>query len=175
MKRLFAILTTTVLCLSATFAVPAHKGKVTRTQPDGSSVRLCLHGDEYLHYTTTDDGYSVVRNADGYYVYADITDGQLVGTSMVAHDIQERNAAEMSFLANRQKYQAPAMTEAAIQERQAEQQRQARARAARRAPQYDYNKFRGLVILVEFNDKSFSRDDYKEIIDSMINQKNYTG
>ena len=175
MKRLFAILTTTVLCLSATFAVPAHKGKVTRTQPDGSSVRLCLHGDEYLHYTTTDDGYSVVRNADGYYVYADITDGQLVGTSMVAHDIHERNAAEMSFLANRQKYQAPAMTEAAIQERQAEQQRQARARAARRAPQYDYNKFRGLVILVEFNDKSFSRDDYKEIIDSMINQKNYTG
>jgi len=41
--------------------------------------------------------------------------------------------------------------------------------------QYDYNKFRGLVILVEFSDRSFLRADTKEIFTDMINKENYTG
>jgi M6 family metalloprotease-like protein len=40
---------------------------------------------------------------------------------------------------------------------------------------YDYSKFRGLVILVEYNDLAFSRTDIKEIYEGMLNDKGYTG
>ena len=162
--------------LCTLLAVPAHKGSVRLTQPDGTTVTIRLVGDEYLHFNMTDDGYSVVKNADDYYVYAQLdADGQLQPTTMVAHDTSLRTAEETAWLANVKKRLTPRMTEEKAQEKENEQKRQARARAQHRAAQYDYTNFRGLVILVEFSDKQFSRTDYKDIMNGMINQENYTG
>lgn len=178
MKRKCFVFILTVFVLSQVFAVPAHKGSVKVSQPDGSVVTLLLHGDEYLHFTTTDDGYSVVKNEQGAYVYAQLDDeGQLAPTAIVAHDAAERKVAELAYLQGVEKGLKPAMTAQSNQMLQTNRALAAKARqaVAAKAPQYDYNNFRGLVILVEFNDKQFSRTDYKEIMNDMINQENYTG
>ena len=175
MKKLISTIVFSFLLALGVQAVPAHKGKVTITQPDGTTVTLRLHGDEYLHFTTTEDGYSVVKGADNFYRYARREDGKLVATDMVAHDMASRSSAEKAFLNSTEKYQAPDMTEQMQQMQTNNRSRQRKALAQHKAAQYDYNNFRGLLILVEFNDKEFSRDDYAELMNDMVNQENYTG
>ena len=37
-------------------AIPAKKGTFVKIQPDGTAITLQRHGDEFLHWTTTEDG-----------------------------------------------------------------------------------------------------------------------
>ena len=164
----------TVIAVSI-MAVPAHKKPVQVTQPDGTTVTIQMHGDEWMHFNTTVDGYSVVKNQQGYYVYAEKKNGELKATKMVAHDTDHRSAVEKSYLAGEKKYQAPEMSEKTLKMKQAVQQRQHQTLKSRRAAQYDYNNFRGLVVLVQYNDKEFSREDFGTIANNMMNQENYTG
>ena len=180
MRRVSTIVMMLVIITVSIMAIPAHKKPIQVTQPDGTTVTIQLHGDEWLHFNTTADGYSVVKNQQGYYVYAEKKNGELKATSMVAHDATKRKANEVTFLQNIKKYQAPEMSEevTATKKRVEQQQRETLAKhraASQRATQYDYNNFKGLVILVQFNDKSFSREDYATIAYDMMNQENYTG
>lgn len=177
MKRkliLFLFLTGVSLYLHA---IPAKPGKTRVVQPDGSTVTLVLHGDEFNHFTTTADSYTVVETASGYQ-YALKQGGSLVPSGVTAHDAAERNSAEREFLATSRKMLRADVTEQQKQER-------ARARSMWKAPsgdtaparatRYDYGNFRGLVILVEWNDLSFTRTDAKEFFSSMMNDKGYGG
>ena len=78
MKRVFLLLTAIALNVCCVMAIPAHKAAVKVQQPDGTNITIRLHGDEWRSFNTTDDGYSVVQDSRGYYVYADLKDGILV-------------------------------------------------------------------------------------------------
>lgn len=67
-------------------------------QPDGSTITIIGHGDEFLHYTTTIDGYSVVKGADGIFRYAELKDGHINATQIKARDINDRTESEKHFL-----------------------------------------------------------------------------
>ena len=159
MKRISVLMCAMLLSVCAAMAIPAHKGSMKMQQPDGSYVTIRLHGDEWLHFNTTTDGYSVVKDERGYYVYAELSDGQLVATQVVAHDAALRDAGETAFLADVKKYLTPEMEVCTANLKQQMKARQEQTLAARKAAQYDYNNFRGLVILVQYNDKEFSRAD----------------
>ena len=58
------LLLLTALSLSA---VPARPGRLTFVQPDGSTIVLSRHGDEWGHWLTDAQGRMVVKGADGYY------------------------------------------------------------------------------------------------------------
>ena len=157
-------------------AIPAHKAPCTVTQPDGSTLTLRLHGDEYLHFQTTDDGYTVLRNERGFYVYAQReADGQLAPTARVAHDQHSRSLDETAWLRSIDKYMAPPMSERSRLTMQRDRQRRARASQQRREAYYNYDNFRGLILLVQFNDCDFTRSDYQSIITDMVNKENYHG
>lgn len=176
MRQLSLLILSLLFGVVAAWAVPANPTPVVVKQPDGGTVTLRLHGDEYLHFMTTTDGYSVVRDAQGYYVYAQKRDdGQLSPTSVIAHDLGARASRELDFLAATPKMMAPEFTEKTLAEKQDEQVRRARTLQARKAAYYDYSKFRGLIILVEFNDCSFMNSDMHDIMDGMVNEENYTG
>ena len=170
------LLAIAMLTTSMAMAVPAHPGTARITQPDGSQLSIRLIGDEYLHFNTTDDGYSIVRRSDGFYVYAQLDDdGQLSPTTRIAHDASMRAADEQAWLAQVNKYITPRMTTAIAQEQQTEKGRRAQARASRQAASHNNTPFKGLIMLVQFNDREFSREDYAEIIDDMANKENYKG
>lgn len=162
-----------MVSICTAMAVPAKKGVVRMQQPDGSYVTICLHGDEFLHFNTTDDGYSVVKDSRGYYVYATLEQGQLVPTRHIAHETEARTAEEKAYLQGVQKFMAPKMTSSAASKKQKENED--RAKTLAKAQQYDYSNFKGLIILVQYNDQGFSRSDYSEIINDMVNKENYTG
>ena len=158
------------------YARPAYRGTARMHQPDGSFVTIRLVGDEYLHYNTTDDGYPLVRrDADGAYVYAQLdAEGQLEPTALLAHDAGERTAEEHAYVQRVGRLKPQPTAEMAEMRRQNQRQR-ARQLSQSRAARYDYSQFRGLVILVEYNDCSFRYSDYADIMEEMINADNYTG
>ena len=155
-------------------AVPANRKAVKITQPDGSTVTIQLQGDEWQHFNTTTDGYSVVKNQQGYYVYAEKKDGELIATQMVAHNAQERKANELAFLQDVKKYQAPDMPPAMAHMKDRVEAIGAQRRAQKNRAT-NYSNFRGLIVLIQYNDKEFSREDFPTIINDMVNQQNYTG
>lgn len=165
-----------MLCGIAIFyARPAYRGTTRVLQPDGSSVSIRLVGDEYLHYNVTDDGYSLVRRDDGAYVYAQMNDeGQLEATALLAHDAGQRTAEERYYVEKVGRL-VPQPTAQMAQVRRHNQVQRARQLSQNRASLYDYSKFRGLVILVEYKDCSFRYSSYSNIMDGMINSDNYTG
>jgi len=178
MKKLFTLLAIAMLYTSMAMAVPAHPGIARLIQPDGSELSIRLVGDEYLHFNTTEDGYSIVHRSDGYYVYAQLdNDGQLVPTTYIAHDEAMRSADEQAWLSQVKKYMTPKMSQASAREQQAENARRVQARQVAQGPNrlYDYHNFKGLILLVQFNDREFSREDYAEVINDMANMENYPG
>ena len=48
-------------------AVPARPGKFQHVQPDGSTITLTRHGDEWGHWITDSQGRTVVKDAAGFY------------------------------------------------------------------------------------------------------------
>lgn len=84
---------------ASAFAVPAKRVKRQVQQPDGSVLTVMLRGDENFHYTSTEDDQPLVQRADGAYCYATLdSNGKLTASAQVAHDVESRGAAELSFL-----------------------------------------------------------------------------
>lgn len=174
MKRtLLALTGALAIGCGAMWGVPAcpHPGIIH--QPDGTPITVRLHGDEFINYITTDDGYTLMKNTSGIYTYAERSaDGTLQPGHIAASDAARRDASTKVYLAGLQKYLAPAPTSTA------EAMLADRSRIAVQPGQrglYDYKKFKGLVILAEYNDRPFSRPDVDTVFTQMITKKNFDG
>lgn len=67
MKRILASIALLLGALQILSAVPAYPGKIRVVQPDGSTIVIQIHGDEWFHYITDGRGQVVARDADGFY------------------------------------------------------------------------------------------------------------
>jgi len=178
MKKQLLIICIFVMMAYQSMAVPAHRAPVTITQPDGTSVTIQLRGDEWMHYETTTDGYSVIKNKKGYYVYAELKEGRLMPTGTIAHDVKDRKAAEREFLRSKKKYQAPAMTPQTAEKKKAVLQQRQQTLAKRKAiKRSDTNakEIHGIVILIQYKDKEFSTANTQTFYNDMLNKKGYDG
>lgn len=58
---------------------------MTLTQPDGTKLECFASGDEFYNYLHDAQGFTIIQDhATGFYVYADLQDGELVPTDLVA-------------------------------------------------------------------------------------------
>ncbi len=159
-----------VMTLASAWAIPAHKGAVQVLQPDGTSLTIQLNGDEYYSFVTTSDGYTVLLTTQGTYEYARRVGQRLVTTGVIAHDPQYRSASEKAMLQGMTKRMTD--YEAVGRSKMARAQRDAQPSHVQR---YDYTKFKGLIILVNFSDVQFTMSNPKDFYDHMINDENFTG
>ena len=65
--RSFCIIFLLLLSLQTAMAVRAYPYPIQVRQPDGSTMTILLHGDEFFHYATTADGRHVRKGADGFF------------------------------------------------------------------------------------------------------------
>lgn len=146
MKKIIRIMASCLVALilgcqiSSVWAIPAHPKPMKIVQPDGTVVTIRLCGDEWLHAETTTDGYTVVKDQRGFYVYASLEAGRLVPTGQVAHDEAYRLPTERNFLNALPKGLMPEMTEEAQEMKQQVEQLGQQRRTSRKAPKYDYTK-----------------------------------
>ena len=148
-------------------ASPAHRGSVLMPQPDGTMVTVKLVGDEFYHFNTTEDGYTIMINDAGAYVYA-LRDGmRLITSQVLAHNPGNRTAAELELLANTPKH---LVDEIGVAEGHV-----SRAKFNVDLSNFDFANFRGLVILIDFKDKQFLSGNPATFYSDMFNCENLTG
>lgn len=158
---IFILLTNACFCN----AIPAIPWPIHARQPDGTTLTVRLVGDEWHSHYLTEDGFPVARCPDGSYVYQLMAGDSLAASSVLAHNQNERSLRELTML----------------QELPAEMCRKASAwstnrhRRDTRRSNYDYSKFRGLVVLVNFNDRALSMSDPVSYYQALLNQREYVG
>lgn len=95
----FLILFLLLLSVNQIIAVPAYPGMITFTQPNGEKVSIYLRGDEYISWSKTIDGYSLMYNKNGYLEYAVLnSDGNMIPSGIVVRDISKRTPFESEFV-----------------------------------------------------------------------------
>lgn len=103
MKRLFfkICFVAAILFAQVSFAVPAFKGLVKISQPNGIEISVYLHGDERLSWTSSEDNYTLLRNAQGNLEYAvKNTYDDLVPSGILAKNVNERSITDINFLSS---------------------------------------------------------------------------
>ena len=87
------------LAFSSASAGPARPGVVTMRQSDGTTIRIRVHGDEFHHYVTTEEGYSLAVDSDGDWAFARLgSDGLLVPTSVKAKPVSRLTESERMII-----------------------------------------------------------------------------
>ena len=77
------------------FSRPASSNFQTVSNKDGSSVSVRFFGDEHYHYAETSDGYLVMGDGNGNFVYVG-EDG--LASEFIAKNVGDRTAEEKAFL-----------------------------------------------------------------------------
>ena len=148
MRRILTILSLIVVTV-AVMAMPAKRGiKRTITLPNGTEKTVTLVGDEHLHYFVDADG-NAYTNTGGSYVKTDIN-------QLKKRGLERRKAAQRHRIARMSRMQKNASAR----------------RLARKASNYTGKK-KGLIILVEFSDKSFMEKNNKALYNRIANEKNF--
>ena len=152
------------------YAVRAYRGPVKITQPDGTSLTIKVHGDEFRHYTTTEDNYLIQQNSKGIYAYAEIdAQGNITAGVQAARDASIRPVSDSKFL---KKMPEKLNTVSSLQ--------MSRARSSRQnvtAPRKTYplnGSPKALVILVNFSDKTFVTPAPQTAFQNLLTQSGYS-
>lgn len=84
-QRMVTLLAVIFFCLIAEniFAAYLTDAPQTITQPDGTVIECFATGDEFYNWLHDADGFTIIRDDSGYYVYADKKDGELVSSELV--------------------------------------------------------------------------------------------
>ncbi len=188
-QRIILLLIICILVPSqVVFSVPSRRNTCSVLQPDGSTLRITLLGDEFGGFLHTLDGIMVKSDAKGIYRYiTDISvDSIFFDTIFIAHDLEMRTKKENAFLNN---IDQRALNESFLNIRKAVKMQRTddslmahRSRLEVASPgDYSTNNFptigsvRGILILVDFPDKSFSLNnaDIVTKFNSMLNETGY--
>lgn len=175
----FKFLLLFVVAASSLYAVPAMHRWKTVVQMDGSIMQVMLVGDEHLHYYITKDHVPLIKKNGSYY-YADKIGYGMKATSLLAHALESRKAAELSAVANIKSvagmtpHPDKVMPAALVSSSGQIMRIKAKSSSATRAMSSSYTgSRRGLVILVQFPDKKFSVSDPKTVFTNVVNEDNY--
>ena len=165
-KLTIALLLLAALVSVQAFAIPAHRGQAKVPQPDGTLLTIELVGDEFYHFNVTADGYTLVQTEDGAYVYAERDGMSLKASNVLAHDAGRRGAIEQAFLQGIDKRM--------VDENEVGHAHVQRVKRNVDLSNFDFENFRGLVILIDFTDRTFAAENPKEFYTEMFSTPDLT-
>lgn len=170
MKKTLVLIIAAFLSVIETFATQAYPHLISFTQPNKSTLSIYIKGDEKINWIESEDGYSLLHDDDGYLVYA-IQDknGNMIPSTIIAHDKKYRTAGEDSILVKIPKYLR--YTDDQIRDLLSlweilEDQKSQKSNIT------TTGEVKLLLILMQFTDKQFTRTTQE--IRKLFNQANYT-
>lgn len=164
MKKILSLLLL-LLCAVTTWGAKANSLPVTITQPDGTQLTIVLHGDEYANWYTTLDGTLLVQRNKAYYVAKVQNDGELLATNYLAHAVGQRSVQEVQAIAQQDKATFFAK---ANQNISSVRRISISTNASNRYFPHTGTP-KALVILVDFNDTTFTLSDPKTSFNQYLN------
>lgn len=166
-RRIFLICSICLLFNVLSWSIGAYPFPITVTQPDGTKITVKLHGDEWYNWTSSTDGYRLVKNSKGIYEYAQLKSGSLVPSGVKATNAELRTSTEAVFVKSLSKsLPASELQEASIRRSTA---RQAIQKAvASRVNKAQTGTFKLLVILANFSDtrSSYAAEDFDALLNT---------
>lgn len=164
MKKFFLTLLT-CLCVGSAMAVPARRSTFTVTQPDGTVLTLQMVGDEYFHYfLEVNTGKKMLRNEAGLYYVPEATQ----------MNAMQARAMERASLANTLRAERFAKNTGMTLEQR--QQMTLEGGPKRTPGNFNGNMIgtkKGLVILVNFTDRTFAATNTRQDFDDSFNLVGY--
>jgi M6 family metalloprotease-like protein len=166
-----------LFCSTQVYAVPAYPHPIEYQLPDGSTITILLNGDERVNWAKTIDGYTLMRNQEGFYEYAVLNEnGDLTVSGIRAKNESERTAIDVSFLSGIQKDLRYSHEQIDLLLQIRNMNNSFTDKLAERELRGGSRDFVGEVhapiILVGFQGKPFNKT--KEDFESLMNQPNYT-
>ena len=165
--------------LNGAFAVIAYPGIIKFTQPDNkTTVQIYLFGDERFHWGETLDGYSLMHDNEGYFVYATRGEnGEMQPSQYRATEIADRSAEVVAFLENTPKHLRYTPEQCNVMRTLWNMMNdnpnvQSGLKSGTKAIDVTHGNTRLLVILVNFSDRNFMKD--RSTVDKLYNQVNYS-
>ena len=176
-RKIFTIITLTFLATVKIYAVPAYPYPVEYQLPDGTNITITLKGDENVNWATSEDGYTLLRNSDGYFEYAILDDSKsLILSGIRANNVDVRSLDETSFLSGIKK-DLRYSSEQISYLFQINNMRKSVFRNNDDNNRTSERVFTGVksfpVILVGFQGKPFTKTQSE--FEALLNQPNYTG
>lgn len=148
-------------------AIKATPEPIKLIQPDGTGLTIKLNGDEFFHYTTTEDGYLIQKDDKGVYKYAKFENNTFKLTTQKANNVSLRNFNEKNFVSKLDK---------SLNFRTIQSIRKIKKSKSLTNIQNSFpvtGSPRSLVILVNFTDKKFATPNAKTAFTNLLNQNAY--
>ena len=170
------IITSTVLSfiVAMALAIPAKRNWITVTQSDGTTLKVCLTGDEHMHFYVTSDNVPLYKDAENRFCYLKIEDGKLVSSNILAHEAERRTAKESTAITDITNISAYA--EKKLTTRNANTMKEIKRLPGKDDKSVFQGKKKAPVILAYFSDKSFSKDDEsnKAFYNDVLNKEGFS-
>ena len=178
MKKIYlCLLVAIIICLPKQLqAVKAYPFPIETEQPNGEKITIQLHGDEFFHYTTTNEGYIIDIDNEGYFTFAEISDEGYIKPGKTRVSEHTLKSSDQAFLKSNspefiEKIKRPALLrKSQLFENVISPLRSSNLKSLKSSPVNGKN----LVILVEFADLPFSVKNPAQSFSDMLNQTNYS-
>lgn len=174
MRNLTLGILCTLLIVVSLVAAPMNGNDFLFKQPDGSRVPVKVYGDEFYQSVETPDGYTLIRDSEGWISYAKKNrDGSLAATTTryTGEDLRSSGEKHIREAGNIQKEKRDVMRAQlglpSIEEERAEFAKRTPIDAVRAT-----DTIWGLTVLVDFPDKK--SDVGRDEIEKMINMEGYS-
>ncbi len=165
--RLLLLSALCAIACSRAAAVPAYPGLITVKQPSGKTVSIYLRGDEHNHWGETPDGYTLLRDGEGFWAFARATAEGGIEASALRYDGSSR-AAEQAGI---RKGLRPSRSISQPEVQQPGIQKAKKLQVSNSFPTKGKHKL--LMLLINYNDTEtlYTQADFQNV----MNQENYAG
>ena len=156
----------TIACSRAA-AVPAYPGLITVKQPSGKTVSIYLRGDEHNHWGETPDGYTLLRDGEGFWAFARTTAEGGIEASALRYD-------GSSLAAERAGIRKGLRPSRSISQPEVQQPGVHKAKKLQVSNSFPTKgKHKLLMLLINYNDTEtlYTQADFQNV----MNQENYAG
>lgn len=174
MKKYLFVLWLVITNLLILKADPLYLDSICIVQPNGDTLWSRLQGDEFYHWRSTIDGHVIMRDSINYFRYAQIVgDTILQPCAIIARNVEDRTPLERGYLNlhsdNIKEFICSEILKTRMIEESDTTQMSHVQCVASNGQQPVTGTRKVLTILVEFEDRQFSRD--KVEFDSLMNQQ----
>lgn len=165
--RLLLLSALCAIACSRAAAVPAYPGLITVKQPSGKTVSIYLRGDEHNHWGETPDGYTLLRDGEGFWAFARATAEGGIEASALRYDGSSL-AAERAGI---RKGLRPSRSISQPDVQQPGMQKAQKLQVSNSFPTKGKHKL--LMLLINYNDTEtlYTQADFQNV----MNQENYAG
>lgn len=174
MRNNILVILCTLCTVSFLLAAPMSGNEFSLKQPDGSRVPVKVYGDEFYQSIESPDGYTLIRDSEGWICYAELTSSGELRSTSTRYDGTTANVRSAKHLRETGEIQLEKRNtmRKELGLKSIEEEKAEFAKRKPLPPVRNVDTIYGLTVLIDFPDKKSDVD--REEITKMINQVGYS-